>query len=94
MTYSKNDAKYRFEFTIDNTMVQELEDEPTEDDLEVLMEKQTLSGKVDVRMVITEVEEEKYCVQFSKVEGDQMSYKNAYDTITKEVLSFAVDQLC
>ena len=52
------------------------------------------TSKVDMRMIITEVEEDKYCVQFNKVDGDHLSYNKAYDFLTKDVLSFAVDDMC
>jgi hypothetical protein len=51
------------------------------------------SNDVDMRMIITEVEEDKYCVQFNKIEGDHLSYNKAYDFLTKDVLRFAVDDV-
>jgi hypothetical protein len=51
------------------------------------------SNKLDMRMIITEVEDDKYCVQFNKVEGDHLSYNKAYDVLTKDVLRFAVDDV-
>lgn len=51
------------------------------------------TNNVDMRMIITEVEEDKYCVQFNKIEGDHLSYNKAYDFLTKDVLRFAVDDV-
>ena len=103
--YNKNDNKYRFDFSLkgldkanQNDEKHEYAEHATQEDMD--LEDQMLakmsedkSSKVDMRMTITEVQEDKYCVQFNKMEGDHVSYNKAYDFLTKDVLRFAVDDV-
>ena len=41
----------------------------------------TESGKVDIKVRVLKVSEDKYCVEFNRVSGDQLDFFNAYNTI-------------
>ena len=80
LSYTGSDKKYKIKFT-----------DKGKDELGSNSENEPIDYQIDVCMRISKVNDEKVCVEFTKLSGNQTYFIKHYDNYVNGILKFAND---